>query len=48
VLGQPDNQELSEQVEAYDALVDAVTPLPIADAPEAWTVAAGHGFGIIP
>jgi hypothetical protein len=35
VLGQPDNQELSEQAEAYDALVDAVTPLPIADAPEA-------------
>lgn len=34
VLCQPDNQELSEQADAYDALVDAMTPLPIADAPE--------------
>jgi hypothetical protein len=34
VLGQPDDQELFEQAEAYDALVDAMTPLPIVDAPE--------------
>jgi hypothetical protein len=34
VLCQPDNQELSEQADAYDALVDAMTPLPIVDAPE--------------
>jgi hypothetical protein len=34
VLCQPDNQELSDKAEAYDALVDAMTPLPIADAAE--------------
>jgi hypothetical protein len=34
VLCQPDSQELSERAEAYDALVDAMVPLPIADAPE--------------
>jgi hypothetical protein len=34
VLGQPDNQVLCEQAAAYDTLVDAVTPTPIADAPE--------------
>jgi hypothetical protein len=34
VLGQPDSQELAAEAEAYYALVDAMTPLPIADAPE--------------
>jgi hypothetical protein len=30
VLGQPDSQELGEQAEAYDELVESVTPLKIA------------------
>ena len=33
VLGPPDNQELSREADAYDQLVGAVTPLPVADAP---------------
>lgn len=33
VLGAPDNQVLSEQAEAYDALVEAATPLTIAGPP---------------
>jgi hypothetical protein len=33
VLGQPDNQELSDQADAYDALVDALEPMTVADAP---------------
>jgi hypothetical protein len=32
VLGPPDNQALWAQCEAYEALVDAATPLPLADA----------------
>jgi hypothetical protein len=34
VLGEPDSQELSEQWDAFEALVMAVTPLRIADAPK--------------
>jgi hypothetical protein len=34
VLGSPDNQELAEQAEAYEALVERATPLPIGDAPK--------------
>jgi hypothetical protein len=34
VLGSPDNQELGDEAEAYDALVDSVTPIAIAEAPE--------------
>jgi len=33
VLGAPDNQELSEQADAYEGLAEAVTPLRIADPP---------------
>ena len=33
VLGSPDNQELSDQAEAYDQLVDSMKPLAVADAP---------------
>jgi hypothetical protein len=33
VLGQPDDQELSDEAEAYDALVDSMHPLVVADAP---------------
>jgi hypothetical protein len=33
VLGSPDNQELSDQAEAYDQLVDGMKPLAVADAP---------------
>jgi hypothetical protein len=33
VLGQPDNQELSDKAETYDALTDGMMPLAIADAP---------------
>lgn len=33
ILGCPDNQELSKQADAYEALVESVTPLPIADLP---------------
>ncbi len=33
VLGQPDNQDLSEYADAYDALMDSATTLPVADAP---------------
>jgi hypothetical protein len=39
VLGEPDGQELFEEAEAYEALVDAATVLPvggIADEAEAW------------
>jgi len=32
VLGQPDNQALGKQADAYDALLDAMTALPVADA----------------
>jgi hypothetical protein len=34
VLGSPDNQELGEQADAYDALVAQATPLVISDAPK--------------
>ena len=33
VLGSPDNQDLSDEAEAYDQLVDSVTPFVVADAP---------------
>lgn len=33
VLGSPDNQELSEEADAYEALVGGVAPLPIARPP---------------
>jgi hypothetical protein len=33
VLGQPDNQALYDEADAYDALVDSVHPLAVADAP---------------
>jgi hypothetical protein len=39
VLGSPDGQELYEESEAYDELVESVTPLSITDAPE-----DGHGW----
>src|SRR5262245_43910163 len=32
-LGQPDNQDLSEEADAYDQLLDGMETLPIADAP---------------
>jgi Trypsin-like peptidase domain len=35
VLGQPDNQELSEHADAYDSLVDDPEPLPIGELPPA-------------
>jgi hypothetical protein len=34
VLGSPDNQELGDEAEAYEALVESVTPIAIAEAPE--------------
>jgi hypothetical protein len=34
VLGQPDNQELSEEADAYDVLVESLTPLAVAAAPK--------------
>jgi hypothetical protein len=34
ILDSPDNQALYEQAEAYEALVAAMTPLAIADAPK--------------
>ena len=34
VLDSPDNQELFEQAEAYEALVDSTKPLTIANAPK--------------
>jgi hypothetical protein len=34
VLGSPDNQELSNQADAYEALVESLDPFPITDAPE--------------
>jgi hypothetical protein len=33
VLGSPDNQALGDQAEAYEALVEAATPLTIAEPP---------------
>jgi hypothetical protein len=33
VLGAPDNQELSDEADAYEALVDAATPLAVAEPP---------------
>jgi hypothetical protein len=33
VLGSPDNQELSERADAYDAFTDAATPLAISEPP---------------
>jgi hypothetical protein len=33
VLGSPDNQELSDQAEAYDQLVNSTKPIGVADAP---------------
>jgi hypothetical protein len=35
VLGEPDGQELYRHFEAYEALVESLTPLPIAEAGEA-------------
>ena len=35
ILGPPDDQELSEQCEAYEAFLESLTPLPIAEAGEA-------------
>ena len=34
ILGCPDNQELSDEADAYEALVGRYKPLPIADAPK--------------
>ena len=34
VLGPPDDQELGDEAEAYEALVESVTPFSISDAPE--------------
>jgi hypothetical protein len=34
VLGSPDNQELSDEAEAYEALVESLAPISIAVAPE--------------
>jgi hypothetical protein len=46
VLGQPDNQSLSDEADAYDQLVEGVATLPIADAPaqgtELVTFPSGH------
>jgi Trypsin-like peptidase domain len=33
VLGQPDNQDLSDKADAYDQLVEGMMPLAVADAP---------------
>src|SRR5262245_18212758 len=33
ILGAPDNQELSEEYDAYSALIDAPEPLPMSDPP---------------
>jgi hypothetical protein len=48
VLGQPDDQELSKQAEAYDEVLDLLKPFSIADAPlcgSAWICAIdGHWF----
>jgi hypothetical protein len=33
VLGTPDSQELSDQADAYEALVEAATPLTVAEPP---------------
>lgn len=35
VLGAPDSEALANQCRAYEALVEAVTPIPITDAPKA-------------
>jgi Trypsin-like peptidase domain len=43
VLGSPDNQELFDESEAYDQLVNAVTPLPVADAPKQGTELLTYG-----
>jgi hypothetical protein len=48
VLGCPDNQELFEQAEGYEALVEPVTPLKITDAPEkgrAWLLSFRRAMG---
>ena len=34
VLGSPDNQELFDQAEAYELLVESLTPIAIADVPK--------------
>ena len=34
VVGSPDNQELGDEADAYEALVESVTPIAIAEAPE--------------
>jgi hypothetical protein len=39
VLGSPDNQELSDEADDYEAFVESATPLTIAEAPE-----QGHGW----
>jgi hypothetical protein len=48
VLGPPDSQELSEQWEAYDALMKKLIPLPIGGAPrdgQGWLLSLdGHWF----
>jgi hypothetical protein len=33
VLGSPDNQEMYYEAEAYEKLVESITPLAVADAP---------------
>jgi hypothetical protein len=49
VLGAPDNQELSGEAAAFEALVEGVTPLAIGEAPEkgsAWLLSLdGQWFG---
>jgi hypothetical protein len=49
VLGSPDNQDLFHQAEAYEALMESVTPIAIADAPEkgqGWLLSLeGEWFG---
>jgi hypothetical protein len=49
VLGTPDSQELSRQADAYEELVESLTPLRIAEAPEnshAWLLSLkGVWFG---
>jgi hypothetical protein len=41
VLGQPDNQSLSDQADAYDELVGSIAALAIADAPAQGTELVG-------
>src|SRR5262245_57094694 len=43
VLGQPDNQELSERVDAYDRLMEDMAAVPVAAAP----AQSRHGAGYV-